>query len=727
MNKKLPKFFLWLCAASFYVLVAAAFFGLLREAKEDLLLAEAGTGRQTNARELIAAFDQKGRGLSAILLPLGPEDGRLPGSSKIWEEFLRAGHEKPVAEHADGFDGLQAVAYIEDFSRDAVAELFLSGSPRQVFRRGSNLLFLNSAGTVQVIDCENPRQPRLSDPLPYRSVSHMEMQGNIAYLLLTYPEAQHSIIVVADLETPRRPRELTRLRLSQKGESFYLAGRQMVVSGLSPSQGGKPFIELYDVSDDYRVAPIGTTSSALLMRGFLKFGDYLLVPDLRNGIHVCDFSDPLEPVVVASIGLTDTVRQFVRHGNLAFVMGGRNIMYVIDMRDPTHPEVSSVVEGANHPAYFIGVGGCTYYFTPQGSLQVFSLGPANPLNSHNQVNAGLANPLLPLRNGAGFALLGGHPDPLPEGVAGAINLADVANVVDSLVWNDGMVLLQGDGLVRLMRAVGGALPQLESSIQLPAGQSWLAEERDRLYVGGQSSVSILALDRDRRLVWTGQFEIPAKSSWDGLTVGQTLCIAAGKEGLLTFSLEQPDKPEVTPTWVMPVHLESLLDVRQLASPGGHRLLAAAGPAGLLDGKVAAGRFQLTGLFSLRTPVSAVTAMAQLCLAATTKHVTVLDIRKDNSFQNLGEIAFPGVTRLAAAPPGYWAGFVPDVGWTVLPAPHILVPGDSARLETADLSATTRPQHLYLLNLFNDHGIYNVTGLLHFPPPTVTPATRTAND
>jgi hypothetical protein len=290
-----------------------------------------------------------------------------------------------------------------------------------------------------------------------------------------------------------------------------------------------------------------------------------------------------------------------------------------------------------------------------------------------------------------------------------------------------MVLLQGDGLVRFFRVGGAALPQLESSIQLPVGQSWLAEGHDRLYVGGQSSVSILALDRSRQLVLTGQLKIPAKSSWDGLTVGQTLCIAAGKEGLLTYSLEQPDRLEATPAWVMPDHLESLLDVRQLASPGGHRLLAAAGPAGLLDGKVVAGRFQLTGLLSLLTPVRAVTAMAQLCLAATTKQVTVLDIRKDNSFQNLGEIAFPGVTRLAAAPPDYWAGLVPDVGWTVLPAPHILAPADSARLETADFSSATHPQHLYLLNLFNDHGIYNVTGLLHFTPPTVTQATRTADD
>jgi hypothetical protein len=555
----------------------------------------------------------------------------------------------------------------------------------------------------------------------------MEMLGDLAYLLLSQPDALYSIIVVADLKNLDNPRQLARISLPNQVTSFYLSTERLVVSSLSPEQDGKPFIEVYAVGHDYQVVALGRVSSHLLSRGFLKFGEYLLIPDLRAGVHVCDFSDPLNPAVVASLPFPDTVRQFVQYAKTVFVMGRRRTMYVLDLENPLHPAVSRVAAGANHPAYFIGFGDYTYYFTPQGYLQAFNLRPLPPRVVRGEETAGVAGQLFPLRNGSGFALLGAHLGALPEGVAAAFNLAGAAQIVDTAAWRDGVALLQDDGLVRYFHGGQGSFQQLQGTIKLQSGQRWLTASRDRLYVGGQSTVTVLALDTHNQLVLAGQFELPGKASWDGLVVGETLCVAAGKDGILTFALASPDNLAANPAWTLPLHLASLIDVRQLAASGDNRVIAAAGPAGMLDGRIVAGKFQMTGLLGLPSPVTTIAVINQLCLAATAKKVSVIDIRESRSLQNLGEISFPGVARLVVAPPSSWAGFVPGAGWSIFPAPHLLEPGDAARLQRVKSTSTDALQHLYRLNLFDAHGVYNVPGFLRFSTLPLSQAVRVAGD
>ncbi len=730
MNHYHRKILFWLSVTSLYALVVVVFFSLLNESKDNQLLLPAdtsppGSREQVSLQRLLA--EQGAGDVSGVLLPLGPDDGRLPGLPEIWEALLSAGWRGNETTDADGFEGLQAVAFMDEYSRDAAAELFLSGSPQQVYRRGSNLIFLNSEGKVLIIDCRNGREPKVTGTLPFGTVRHMEMRGDLAYLLLSQPEALHSIIVVADLKNPDNPRQLARISLPNQVTSFYLNAERLVVSSWSTEQGETKFIELYALSRDYQVAPLGRVSSGLLSRGFLKFGEYLLVPDSRAGVHVCDFSDPLQPVVVASLAFPDAVRQFVQHDKTAFVMGGRRTMYVLDLEDPVHPVVSRVAAGANYPAYLIGVGDYTYYFTPQGYLQAFNFPPLPPRVFRDKGTAGVAGPLFPLQNGSGFALLGDHPGPLPKGVAAVFNLAGAAHIVDTVAWRGGVVVLQENGLVRYFRGGREPVPQLQGRIKLQAGQRWLAASQDRLYVGGQPKVTTLALNTHNRLVLAGQFEIPGKTSWDGLVVGETLCVAAGKDGILTFALASPDHPAANPGWTLPRHLASLLDVRQLAASGDNRVIAAAGPAGLLDGRVVAGQFQVTGLLGLPSPISTIAVINQLCLAATAQKVSVIDIRESRSLQNLGEISFPGVTRLVVAPPSSWAGLVPGAGWSIFPAPRLLEPGDDVYLERVRAAPMDALQPLYRLNLFDPQGVYNVPGFLHFSALPLNQAVRVAGD
>jgi hypothetical protein len=71
-----------------------------------------------------------------------------------------------------------------------------------------------------------------------------------------------------------------------------------------------------------------------------------------------------------------------------------------------------------------------------------------------------------------------------------------------------------------------------------------------------------------------------------------------------------------------------------------------------------------------------------------------------------------VTRFAVASPDSWAGYVPGVGWSVLPAPRIVLPGETERLQIVRDTESTEPLHdRYRLELFNDREVITVPGIL----------------
>lgn len=653
------------------------------------------------------------KGFSGILLPLGPGDGRLPGLAPIWKEFLRGAAADPVSRDADGFDGLQAVADPADLSKGSVAELFLSGTPSQLFRRGRFLLLLNAHGMVQVIDSHNPREPTMPSLLPYQRVNGMEMQGNLAYLHLSKPGEWQDQLVIADLSNPLKPREITTLKLPKDTKSFLLLDHQLVVYTNTRGFQGEHFIHLYDFDDDFQLIPLGSIESPLLMDGFLKYGDYLLAPDALAGLKVYDFSHPLQPVVVASLDFPGRVKRFARHGVMVFAQGVSNRLYAIDLHDPLLPVLSAVAEEANLPAFFVNVDRYTYYFTQKGYLHVFDGLPSAYTVSGEPWPVGTPGELVANQTGGGFTLLGNARDSLPASITDVLTLPGQSTVADQLFWQGALVVLGEDGLVRFFRKGQGGSLEFQESLQLPPAQRWLAAAKDRLYIGGEAGISVVAKGDDGHFILSDHLELPGKESWDGLVVGQTLCVAAGKAGVLCFSLERQDQPTVNPGWTIPPQLEPLVDVRQLATPGDGRLLAAAGAAGLVSARIADdGQLLFEGAFAFPTPCYALAVVADLCLVSTGTDIRVIDTRTRGSLQNLGRIDFPGVERFAVAAPGFWAGFVPGAGWFTLPAPHLVSPGKTEILDTAH--STTLPesrQGRYRLNLFNDREVVTVPGVL----------------
>lgn len=600
-----------------------------------------------------------------------------------------------------GFDALQSVDSAAVLTRQSVAELFLDGSPLQVFRRAGKLLVLNGDGRVQIVDCDNPVAPRLAGELPYDQVKRMVMRGDIAYLLIGSAK-QPVFMVIADLAEPGEPWELARFEMPADAESFYLADGQLVVTTRSKERLGEGAVYLYQLSDVHRLTPLGSLATPVFNNGFLRFDSYCVIPDLRAGLHVYDCRDPLRPLLVASLNFADKVRRLVRRGDKVFALGTKRGIHVVDLQEPRRPRLSAVVTDVAAPVFLVGHDEVTYYFSLKGNLRVVPRSLEAAAMRENRPDR-LAGELV-AQPGGGLLLLGAQPAALPAGIAEVLPPPDGAAIIAATPWQGGIAALLEDGEVTFYHRGEGAAPPLQGRVQLPGRPRWLAAGGERLYAGGRTNISVITRG-GRQLSVTGQLELPGVDCRDGLVVGRTLCVAAGRDGLLSFSLDDPDRPLADLPLDWPAHLDARFDVRQLAAAGEGRVLAAAGQAGLLDARLdARGRLRFAGLLSFAQPVTALAVINRVVLAATTDEVSVVDLGDGGSLQKLGTISFPGVARLTAAPAGHWAGFVPGRGWSVLAAPRLMPAREVARLDCAVAKQGEPLPSLYRLSLFNDLGV-----------------------
>ena len=101
----------------------------------------------------------------------------------------------------------------------------------------------------------------------------------------------------------------------------------------------------------------------------------------------------------------------------------------------------------------------------------------------------------------------------------------------------------------------------------------------------------------------------------------------------------------------------------------------------------------------------------LAMVSNETEVAVVDVREGHSFQNLGEIAFPAVEKIVVAPPDLWAGYAPSRGWKFLSLPRFLRSEDKS-LVAGDSPKPCAKEESYRLNLFDDHVVRSVPGLVH---------------
>lgn len=699
MHQPPRKIFIWAVVLLGYAVLVVAVFSLLRESQASQPAVVTAPLADVNLPALLAAAQAGGH--TAVLLPLGPEAQSLPGLPELWDEFSSAGAASAVAVDEGGFDAMQGVDSAAVLTRQSVAELFLDGTPLQVFRRAGKLLVLNDDMRVQIVDCDNPVAPRLAGELPYDQVKRMVMRGDIAYLL-TGSAKQPVFMVIADLAEPGEPRELARFEMPADAVSFYLAEGQLVVTTIDRERLGEGAVYLYQLSDDHRLTPLASLATPVFNNGFLHFGNYCVIPDLRAGLHVYDCRDPLRPLLVASLRFADTPKRLVRRSDKVFALGTMQRIHVVDLQEPRRPRLSAVVTDVAAPVFLVGHDEVTYYFSPKGNLQVVPRPLEAAAMRENRPDR-LAGELV-AQPGGGLLLLGAQLAALPAGIAKVLPPPDGAPIIAATSWQGGVAALHEDGEVTFYHRGEGAAPPLQGRVQLPGRPRWLAAGGERLYAGGRTNISVITRG-GRQLSVTGQLELPGVDSRDGLVVGRTLCVAAGRDGLLSFSLDDPDRPLADLPLDWPVHLDARFDVRQLVAAGGGRVLAAAGQAGLLDSRPdRSGRLRFAGLLAFDQPVTALAVINGVALAATTDEVSVVDLGDGGTLQKLGVISFPGVARLTAASAGHWAGFVPGRGWSVLAAPRLMPAREVARLDCSVVEQEELLPSLYRLSLFNDLGV-----------------------
>jgi hypothetical protein len=115
-------------------------------------------------------------------------------------------------------------------------------------------------------------------------------------------------------------------------------------------------------------------------------------------------------------------------------------------------------------------------------------------------------------------------------------------------------------------------------------------------------------------------------------------------------------------------------------------------------------------------------IGDFCLVSTGTDVCIIDIKTRGSLQNLGKIAFSQVEKIAVAAPDLWAGYVQGNGWSVLPAPRLVAPGEIELRHAARSTMQTEPPlGRYRLNLFNEHEVISVPGIVTLPTLSRQPA------
>jgi hypothetical protein len=647
--------------------------------------------------------------ISGVLIPLGPNDGRLPGVPSVWRDFQSVQLPEKTTQTTGGFDGLQAVADISELSNGAVSELFLAAAPKKVFRSGRFLYLLNDKNQLLAIDCNDPGKPDKIGTLGYVGIKDVAIQGSVAYLLLKRPETSTGMMVVVDLKKNSAPKELARVELPETASSLFFVNSQLVVYSSGRGPLGHNRVYLYDV-DDARISLRGSEESPYLGEDLLQYDNYILAPGLTGGLTIYDFNSPLNPEQISFLE-TPVLNRLANYGSMIFATGLGGELLGINLENAAHPVLSSVTEGVAHSAFFLEQGNYLYFFTLNGYLRVFNLShvafklPEKPESS-------LDGDLVALPNGKGFILVGRNPVSLREGVARVLSWPETRKVVDHLVWQDSLVVLDDDGLLSFFRPGEDDSLIFWHRLQLEGTQRWLAANDRYLCAGGARSLEVVVDNGDETVSKVGKIDLSGKESWDGVVLQNTLILAAGKDGLLIYSLQQPMTPLLTSSWMPPRHVQGEVDVRSLAVADTDRILFSADHAGLFSGRVDGDRgFVLEGSLRLASSAHMLAVHDGLALVATEANVTVVDIRESHSFQTLGEIAFPAVEKIAVATSGLWAGYTASTGWSLLSLPRFLRPEDK-NLLTNDYRIPCLKESSYRLNLFDAHEVKQVSGFVH---------------
>lgn len=262
----------------------------------------------------------------------------------------------------------------------------------------------SSAGLL-ILGITDPSSPIALGSSDAASVWALVVSGGTAYT------ASSLGVATFDVSDPVNPQLLGSNRDLGVGGDITLADGRAYLHGARA---------VYDVSDLYNPAPIGTfshvghrsfirgslafiaehdsllvldvhdppTTAVLsrspaedLMEGLAVQGSYAFVADWFGGMGVIDISDPSAPVRVASVPTTDYAHDLAVQGEYAYVADTGSGLAVIDISDPTQPLM--VVEPTQFRGVRVAVEGAMAAVLGGSSLYFIDItDPLSPLLLH---------------------------------------------------------------------------------------------------------------------------------------------------------------------------------------------------------------------------------------------------------------------------------------------------------------------------------------------------------
>lgn len=656
-------------------------------------------------------------GIEGLLLPLGPDENRLPGNPQLWRELFRSQTgSQPVP--ANSFAGLQLLKPSEPLSTTALNRLTLGYPVVEVYRFLDHLYVLGTLGQMQIIDARQPLRPQLVESwsAPVRVFS-LVGRGNHLYLLVMRTPKFFPELVIFDLAEPARPVELARHRLQRGAESLAMFDSLLGVFYGRISDSPKT-LHLYS-ADPALLSVVRLPD--LPAQQHLAGGSLWYVADPDGGlrIHVLEGETCRQQ---AYLPLPDRLTSMSLSGGRLYARGSLGRLYVINVSDPEAPEVVSRFDAPDTlVAPLLFLDDFVYLFSPRGTVYVYARGPGPGSRTDNEPLR--ADALLSLGAGSKLLAVGGLPDEdsLPSSLAGReiLPVRSAGPVLAAESWGEALLLLS-ERRLQLARLNGAGGLEMLAELPVPTGLRWLVVGADRAYLGGEEQLLVVRRSPDGLLELTTALELPGVESWSAGVLQGNLLLAAGRQGLLRFDLGNPDRPEARSTWTLPHQYRPLIDLRRLAF-NGNQIYAAAGSLGLLAGRIEAdGQLELDGQIALDQPVFDLIVSGGLCLAATDRGVVCIDVRQPGFLQEIGTIPFAGLRALVTIPPWRWAGQSSDREWVVLPVPQILR-ADPALGESGGFALPSLPDSAgYRFNLFNHAGVTAQQGL--FTLPKVPPGT-----
>jgi len=137
-------------------------------------------------------------------------------------------------------------------------------------------------------------------------------------------------------------------------------------------------IMIFDVDPPRTPLPVGLIDTGDGIWDVQVDGDLAYVPDLDGGFSVVDVSDPLDAVVLGSLG-GPRLRKVVVNGNHVYA-GGLDALHTIDVSDPTNPIVVHSIPTTDHVNKMVVRGDVLYVTVDGAGLLVADVSsPATPV------------------------------------------------------------------------------------------------------------------------------------------------------------------------------------------------------------------------------------------------------------------------------------------------------------------------------------------------------------